>query len=71
MLIKINGRYRLKDGGSIVVHSRCLTDTTDAMRCTTETGETVFYDEHGRILPLDGGKELARYNVEGIISEPK
>ncbi len=69
MQIKTGGVYKLRDGGTLTVRARCATDTTDCVRCTTETGEVVFYDEHGRILPLDGGRELARYNVEAVVRE--
>jgi hypothetical protein len=58
-------KYKLRDGGTIRVEGKHQTDTESVMRCVTETGEVVFYNERGWILPLDGGKELARYNVEG------
>lgn len=65
MRIEIGKRYRLRDGGTIHATALCQTDTESVVRCVTETGETVFYDQRGRILPPDGGKELARFNVEG------
>jgi hypothetical protein len=36
----------------------------DAYRTVSETGEVLFYDTYGRILPIDGGGGLARFNVE-------
>ncbi len=67
MQIEVGKRYKIQDGGTVKVRSKIV--TTDAagvdtrFRTTTETGEVVFYDEHGRVLPLDGGKELRAYNV--------
>ncbi len=58
-------QYKLRDGGTLTVHSKCQTDTESVMRCTTETGEVVFYNERGGIPPADGPKELGRYNVVG------
>lgn len=67
--LKVGGRYKIRDGGTIAVQSSVgLSDNhSPIMRCTTETGEVVMYDEVGRILPLDGGKELSRYNVVGEV----
>jgi hypothetical protein len=67
MKLQVGKRYKIRDGGTITTHSAVhnTEQGTVTYRCTTETGETVFYDQYGRILPTDGGKELARYNVEG------
>ncbi len=72
MQIEVGKRYKIQDGGTIKVQAK-VTVSDDPynpackMRCTTETGEVVFYDEHGRVLPLDGGKELRAYNVVGEV----
>lgn len=65
MRIEVGKRYKLRDGGTIKVESVCQTDTESVLRCTTETGETVFYSQGGSILPLGGGRELAQFNVVG------
>lgn len=65
--LQVGKRYKIRDGGTITVHSGQRVGLEARMYCTTETGEVVFYDEHGHILPVDGGKELARYNVVGEV----
>lgn len=65
--LEVGKWYKLRDGGTIKVESVCQTDTESVMRCTTEANEVVFYSQGGSILPIGGGRELARFNVVGEV----
>ena len=69
MKIKIGGEYGLRDKGAIRVLSAIPTDTFTQYRCRTETGETVFYNEHGRSLPLDS--RSGQHDTVSVIWEPQ
>lgn len=75
MRIKVGGVYKIRDGGTIVCTSTVASFNPDSgvpcnnMRCVSETGEVLFYAEGGSILPIGGGKELAKYNVVGVVRE--